>query len=492
VGYTGLREFLEVLEREGELAHVQVPVALDQELGAVCVKSLRSAGPALLFERPGGATMPILTNLLATRRRYGLALECGPTETQHEWNRRVQRPLPPVLVDRDAPCQEVVLIGDAADVTALPSPTWNALDGGPYLTLSCHITRDPSTGLRNVGVYRNQVHDACTLGLLAGPYTHIMLQRRKAPDEPFPVALVMGVDPRLVQTACSPLPFGSDELAVAGALRGEPFELVRCKTIPLEVPADAEVVIEGEVRPAEKREEGPFGEFTGHYGGPRLPRTTIHVKAITRRRDPILHLAYQGAPPHETDVLTAAGKEAEVIRTVPLPGLKAVHITEGGCGVLHVVVSVEKLYEGYGKMVGMAVLSCPSGRHFKQVTVVDEDVDPFDSLAVEWAIATRVQAARDIEILREVTGIFLDPSLPPAEQAGPARTSKMIIDATRYDAKNYPPVCLPSAEAMAKVQREWDRYGIRPGRAARVEPSPIATRPEPVLIPVRADDAPRI
>jgi len=338
------------------------------------------------------------------------------------------------------------------------------MDGGPYLTLSCHITRDPSTGLRNVGVYRNQVHDAHTLGLLAGPYTHIMLQHRKAPNEPFPVAIAMGVDPRLVQTACSPLPFGTDEMEIAGALSGGPIELVRCKTIPLEVPADAEVVIEGEVRPAEKREEGPFGEFTGHYGGPRLPRTTIHVKAITRRRDPILHLAYQGAPPHETDVLTAAGKEAEVIRTVPLPGLKAVHITEGGCGVLHVVVSVEKLYEGYGKMVGMAVLSCPSGRHFKQVTVVDEDVDPFDSLAVEWAIATRVQAARDIEILREVTGIFLDPSLPPAEQAGPARTSKMIIDATRYDSKNYPPVCLPSAEAMAKVQREWERYGIGAGR----------------------------
>ena len=467
--YSGLREFLDILEREGELAYVHVPVQLNQELGAVCVKSLRSGGPALLFERPGDSSMPILTNLLATRRRYGLALGCAPAETQHEWNRRVVRPLPPVVVEREAPCQEVVLLGDEADVTALPAPIWNARDGGPYLTLSCHITRDSTTGLRNVGVYRNQVHDAHTLGLLAGPYTHIMLQHRSAPDEPFPVAIAMGVDPRIVQTASSPLPFGTDELAVAGALRGEPFELVRCKTIPLEVPVDAELVIEGEVRPTEKRDEGPFGEFTGTYGGPRLPRMTIHVKAITRRRDPILHLAYQGAPPHETDVLTAAGKEAEVVRTVPLPGIKAVHITEGGCGVLHVVVSVEKLYEGYGKMVGMAVLSCPSGRHFKQVTVVDDDVDPFDSLAVEWAVATRVQPARDVEILREVTGIFLDPSLPPAEQAGPARTSKMIIDATRYDAKNYPPVCLPSAEAMARVQREWERYGIQPGRGSRPE-----------------------
>jgi 2,5-furandicarboxylate decarboxylase 1 len=487
-----MREFLDVLEREGELAYVHVPVDLDQELGAVCVKSLRLGGPALLFEHPGDSNTPILTNLLATRRRYALALGCTPAETQHEWNRRVERPVPPILVDRPAPCQELVFIGDDADVTALPAPIWNALDGGPYLTLSCHITRDPRTGLRNVGVYRNQVHDARTLGLLAGPYTHIMLQQRGAPDEPFPVAIAMGVDPRLVQTACSPLPFGVDEMEVAGALAGGPIELVRCKTIPLEVPADAEVIIEGEVRPTEKRDEGPFGEFTGHYGGPRLPRTTIHIKAITRRRDPILHLAYQGAPPHETDVLTAAGKEAEVIRTVPLPGLKAVHITEGGCGVLHVVVSVEKLYEGYGKMVGMAVLSCPSGRHFKQVTVVDHDVDPFDSLAVEWAIATRVQPARDVEILREVTGIFLDPSLPPAEQAGPARTSKMIIDATRYDARNYPPVCLPTAEAMEKVQREWDRYGIHAGSGSRVETSTPARTSEPALMPAGADDGPRM
>jgi 3-polyprenyl-4-hydroxybenzoate decarboxylase len=169
-----------------------------------------------------------------------------------------------------------------------------------------------------------------------------------------------------------------------------------------------------------------------------------------------------------------------------------VHITEGGCGVLHVVVSVEKLYEGYGKMVGMAVLSCPSGRHFKQVTVVDDDVDPFDSLAVEWAVATRVQPARDVEILREVTGIFLDPSLPPAEQAGPARTSKMIIDATRYDVKNFPPVCLPSAEVMAKVQREWAGYGIQPGRGSRVDVAPVATRSDPILTPVGVDDGPRM
>ena len=230
--------------------------------------------------------------------------------------------------------------------------------------------------------------------------------------------------------------------------------------MPLEGPADAEVVIEGEVRPTETREEGPFGEYTGHYGGPRLPRPTIHVTAITHRHNPILHLAYQGAPPHETDVLTATGKEAEMLRHISLPGVKAVHLTEGGGGVLHVVLAVEKLYEGYGKMAGMALLSVPAGRSVKQVTVVDADVDPFDPVAVEWAVATRVQPNRDIEILQELPGSSIDPSLPPAEQTRSGRTSKMIIDATRYNAASFPPVCQPAADVLDQVQRDWARYEI--------------------------------
>jgi UbiD family decarboxylase len=362
-------------------------------------------------------------------------------------------------------CQEEVWLGDQVDLTKLPVPTWNALDGGPYITLSCHHTKDPVTGVRNVGVYRNQVHDRRTLGILAGPYTNFMLQYNRAPSKPFPVAIAIGVDPRIVMSASCPFPFGSDELAMAGALRGKPVEIVPCKTVPLEVPADAELVLEGELRPNEKREEGPFGEFTGHYGGLKMPRMTIHLTAMTHRKNPILHFAYQGAPPHETDVLTAVGKESEIMRNISLPGIKAVHLTEGGCGVLHAVVAVEKLYEGYGKMVGLAVFGCPSGRHIKQVTVVDADVDPFDPLSVEWAVSTRVQPHRDVEIVTEVTGIFLDPSLPAEEQAGPARTSKMLVDATRYNAKSFPHVCLPTAEAMEKVEREWQSYGLPTGKA---------------------------
>ncbi len=433
---TDLRSYLTVLEQAGELSRVKVSVSLDQEIGAICLRNLRTGGPGLLFERPGDRAMPLAVDLLASRRRYALALGIELDQLATEWNRRTTKPLAPVLVKRGA-CQQNVMVGQDVDLSKLPAPIWNELDGGPYLTLSCHVTQDPVTKTRNVGLYRNQVHDRETLGILAAPYTHLNLQRNKALNEPFPVALVLGPDPTVVMTAPAPIPFGIDELAIAGALRGKPLELVPCKTIPLEVPAMAEIVIEGEIRPGELRDEGPFGEFTGHYGGHKAPRPVIHVKAITHRNDPILQASYES-----------------------LPGIKKVNVTVPAGGALHAVVAVEKPYEGFGKYVGLAVLGTVAGRYLKQVIVVDADIDPFDPIQVEWAVATRVQANRDIEILKQLTGIILDPSLPKEEQWATSRTSKMIIDATRYDARNFPPVCSPASETMAKVEKEWKRYGI--------------------------------
>ena len=456
---TDLRSYLEVLEEAGELSRVKIPVSLDQEIGAICLRNLRCSGPALLFEHPGDGKFPLAVDLMASRRRYGLALGVKPEELAAEWNRRTSALLSPVIIER-GPCQQNVMIGKNVDLSKLPAPIWNELDGGPYLTLSCHVTKDPITKTRNVGLYRNQVHDEKTLGILAAPYTHLNLQRNKAPNEPFPVALVLGPDPTVVMTAPAPIPYGTDELAIASSLRGKPLELVPCKTIPLEVPATAEIVIEGEIQPGELRDEGPFGEFTGHYGGHKAPRPVIRVKAITHRDEPILQASYEGMQPNESGFLTAVPREAEIIRQVALPGIKKVNVTVPAGGALHAVVAVEKPYEGFGKYVGLAVLGSVAGRYIKQVIIVDADIDPFDPIQVEWAVATRVQANRDIEILKNLTGIILDPSLPKEEQWTTSRTSKMIIDATRYDAKNFPPICSPASEAMAKVEKEWARYGI--------------------------------
>jgi UbiD family decarboxylase len=454
-----LRSFLKLLEDEGELARISSPVALDQEVGAVCLRNLRCSGPGLLFERPEGKDVPLAVDLLASRRRYALALGVEPDELAAEWNRRTKDPLPPVLVESGL-CQQNVSVGDQVDLTGLPVPIWNALDGGPYLTLGCHISKDPDSGIRNVGIYRNQVHDRNTLGILVEPYGHLRHQWSKRSNEPFPVAIALGADPVIPMAAVAPVPYGRDELAVAGALRGKPIELVRCVTVPLEVPAAAEIVIEGEILLDELREEGPFGEFTGYYGGHRAARPIVRVKAITHRDRPILHAVYEGTPPSGSAIIVAVPREAELLRQVSLPGVKRAHMTRGGGGALHAVLSVDKPYEGFGKYVGLAVLGTTAGRGIKQVTVVDDDVDPADPVQVEWATATRVQPDRDIEILSELPGIILDPSLPRGEQR-PRLTSKMIIDATRYDAKDFAPVCLPSAEAMTRVERDWSRYGIR-------------------------------
>ena len=455
---TDLRSFLQLLEAKGELARIESTVSLVQEIGAVSLRNLRNNGPGLLFERAGESEIRLAVDLLASRRRYALALGVEPDQLAVEWNRRTKVLLPPVLVENGM-CQQNVSVGDQVDLTKLPVPTWNALDGGPYLTLGCHISKDPDSQVRNVGIYRNQIHDRNTLGILVEPYGHLRHQWSKRSNEPFPVAIVLGADPVVPMAAVAPVPYGRDELAVAGALRGRPVEIVRCLTVPLEVPAAAEIVIEGEILLNELREEGPFGEFTGYYGGHRAPRPVIRVKAITQRDRPILHAVYEGQPPSGSAIIVAVPREAELLRQISLPGVKRAHMTRGGGGALHAVLSVDKPYEGFGKYVGLAVLGTTAGRSVKQVIVVDDDIDPADSTQVEWAIATRVQPHRDIEIFSELPGIILDPSLERSEQR-PLLTSKMIIDATRYDAREFAPVCLPSADAMAKVEREWSRYRI--------------------------------
>lgn len=459
MAYKDFRAFLAKLEETGHLVRVKAEVDLRYEIGAVCRKVLNANGPALLFERPGGYSVPLVTNCLATRPRYAVALETTPDMLHREWVKRTSHPLPPTTV-KTGSCQENILLGDQVDLFKLPIPIWNALDGGAYITFPCHISKDPETGERNCAMYRTMVHDKRTVGILAAPFRHLSLQRAKTPDKPFPVAIALGLDPSIHIAAVAPFPQGTDEMAMAGALRGEPVEMVQCETIPLEVPAHAEVVLEGEIPPGVLREEGHFGEFTGYYGL-RLPRPVVEIKAMTFRNNMIHQAVYEGKPPNEDSIMLAVPLESEMLRLVSLPGLRQVHMSVGGCGAFNAVVSIEKRFEGYGKMMGLAVLGAWAGRQIKNLIIVDEDIDPSDPRQVEWALATRVQPHRDVEIIKEALGSPLDPSLSEEERAtGHARTSKMIIDATRYDAKDFEIVCRPQEEAAARVEREWERYGI--------------------------------
>lgn len=462
--YRDLRAFVERLEKEGEIVHVEAEVDLLYEIGAICRLALDRGGvdgnKALYFSHPKGHSHALAVNLLATRKRYCLAIECNPDEVHQEWIRRTKNPVPPKIV-KDGPCKEVIHVGREVDLFQLPVPTWNGGDGGPYITFPCHISKDPETGVRNAAMYRAMVHDERTLGILAAPYRHIRLHFEKARAQGWslPVAIAIGLDPTIYAAAVASFPLGVDELAMAGALRGEPVEMVQCETIPLEVPASSEIVIEGEMVPGVLREEGPFGEFTGYYGD-RAPQPVIEIKAITHRKDFVFQGTYTGLPHNENCVVTGISNEAEIVRQCPLPGIKKVHFTSGGGGYLHAVVSVKKPYDGYGKMVGLSVLGTTAGRTVKIVTVVDDDIDPTDLAQVDWAVTTRMRVNRDVEIIKDLSANVLDPTMILSEKRGGSRADKMIIDATKPILEPLQPECRPEPSVMEEVIRNRRKYGI--------------------------------
>ncbi len=462
--YYDLREFLSRLEREGELIRVKVEVDLKYEMGAICRKALDSGGveanKALLFEKPKGYQIPVAAGLLDARRRYFLATETTPENFGEEFEKRTARPIEPRLV-KDGPCKENVLIGEKANLYDFPIPTFNEKDGGPYITMGAVIYKNPDTGSRNVGIYRLMIHDSRSTGLCAPPFREVSQFARKvhARGEALPVAIVVGMDPAIYFGAISAFPYGVDELAMAGAMRGEPVDIVRCETIPLEVPATAEIVIEGEIRPNDTKLEGPFGEFTGYYGE-ALERPVIRVKAITHRDQPIFQACYQGRPPNCDSVTRVIPHEAEIMKAARALGLKKINICVGSA-LFTAIASIEKKFGGQERWIAAAILGTHSGRTIKTLILVDDDIDPYNWEEVEWALGTRFQPQSDIEVIGNITGVNLDPSLPEYERETKAyRTSKLIIDATKPVHVPFAAECLPKKDVMEMVEANWERYGI--------------------------------
>lgn len=459
MAYADLREYLERLRLEGELEHISTEVDPKFEVGAICRKVLDKKGPALYFDQIKGSSIPLVTDLFATRKRFVLALETTEEKAHEEWVKRIQKPIPPITVETGS-CKENILIGDHVDLYKFPIPTWNELDGGPYVTFPIHNSRDPETGIRNAAIYRGQVFDKNTLGILAAPFRHLSLHRKKyKADEPFPVAIAIGVDPTIAIASVAPFPYEVEELAMAGALRGAPVELVRCETVPLEVPANSEIVFEGWIHPDDFMDEGPFGEYTGYYGHTR-PKPVIRISAITHRNNPIYQGAYVGRPPGGSDAILPIPIEAELKRLIALPGIEKINVTTGGAR-FNVVISINKLNEGYAKMVALAALGSSAGRMMKNLIIVDKDIDPYNWDEVEWALATRVQPHRDVDIISNMGGSNLDPSLPEEQKrSGHGLTSKMVIDATCHDAANFEIPCYPDKETAKRVEEKWKSYGL--------------------------------
>ncbi|MEE8109982.1 MAG: UbiD family decarboxylase [bacterium] len=454
------RDFLACLEEEGDLVRISEPVDVRFEISAYIRKTSDQQGPAVLFEQVKGHDVPVVGGVFAARRRVLRALGCKPEEIVERFHYAADHPVAPVLVN-EGPCQEVVLEGDEVDLNRLPIPTYCLQDGGAFITHGIQISRDPETGDRNAGIYRMQLKGRNRLGIFSNVHQHCAIHYSKAEKrgEPLEIAVAMGVDPVIMLGTQVKAAYGTDELSVAGGLRGEPVRVVKCRTVDLEVPATSEIVIEGRLLPNHRETEGPFGEFSGYYG-PAAERPVMEVSAITHRLSPIFHAGLTGVPMTENHFLKQIPNEVTVFRELKskFPEVKAVHFPASGCSEYHCYVSMTPRYKGQPRNVLLAALG--SAKHPKLAVVVDEDIDIFDDVKVLWAISTRMQADRDIIVVPSVGAGPLDPSTPE-----PYLSAVMGIDATRPFGEPFAEV--PVVPGLEKVPDLLTLARNRGSKAAR-------------------------
>lgn len=461
--YGDLREFIARLERMGELKRVGLPVSPYLEMTEISDRVLRAGGPALLFEHPTGHDIPVLTNLFGTVRRVALAM--GIDETDPEENRRslrdigrllaaLREPEPPKgfrdligklpefrqLISKvldmaprevsSAACQEVVFEGSEVDLARLPAQTCWPLDAAPLITWGLTVTRGPRKLRQNLGIYRQQVIDRNRLIMRWLAHRGGALDYRdhlqSDPATPFPVSVVLGADPATLLAAVTPVPDSLGEYQFAGLLRGARTELVRCLGNSLQVPATAEIVLEGAIYPEDTAVEGPFGDHTGYYNETeRFPVLTI--ERMSMRHSPIYHSTYTGKPPDEPAVLGMALNEIFVpLLTKQFPEIVDFYLPPEGCSYRIAVVSMRKEYPGHAKRVMFGIWSfLRQFMYTKFIIVVDQDVNVRDWKDVIWALTTRTDPARDTLVVENTPIDYLDFASPTSGLG-----SKMGIDAT--------------------------------------------------------------
>ena len=454
MNYRDLRDFLTQLEERGELKRVKVPVSPRLEMTEICDRVLRAGGPAILFEQPAGYDIPVLGNLFGTPQRVALGMGAESVEALREIGRLLaflKEPEPPKgfkdVFERwlpigkqvmhmapkevsKAPCQEIVWEGYEVDLSKLPIQTCWPGDAGPLITWGLVVTRGPYKKRQNLGIYRQQVigRDKVIMRWLAhrGGALDFREHCEAHPGEPFPVAVALGADPATILGAVTPVPDTLSEYQFAGLLRGARTEVVKCIGSDLQVPASAEIVLEGVIHPGETAIEGPFGDHTGYYNEQdRFPVFTI--ERITMRRDPIYHSTYTGKPPDEPAVLGVALNEVFVpILQKQFPEIVDFYLPPEGCSYRLAVVSMKKQYPGHAKRVMFGIWSfLRQFMYTKFIIVTDDDVNVRDWKEVIWALTTRVDATRDTVLVDNTPIDYLDFASPVSGLG-----SKMGIDAT--------------------------------------------------------------
>jgi len=488
MAFSSLRDFMARLERDGRLVRVGEPVSPHLEMTEIQTRLIAEGGPAVLFENVVGSDMPVLVNLFGTIERvaWGMGREPGQLREIGETLAFLKQPEPPeglrqavamlpliktVMAMRpktikSAPCQEVVLRGADIDLGKLPIQTCWPGEPAPLITWPLVVTKGPGGGDTdgyNLGIYRMQVtgRDTTLMRWLkhrGGAQHHARWAHEKR--QPLPAAAVIGADPGTILAAVTPIPDSLSEYQFAGLMRGKKVELVECKTVPLKVPAEAEIVLEGHVSLEDYGDEGPYGDHTGYYNAvEKFPIFTI--SAITMRRDPIYLSTYTGRAPDEPSILGEALNEVFIpLLTQQFPEITDFWLPPEGCSYRIAVVSMKKAYPGHAKRVMMGVWSfLRQFTYTKWVIVVDDDIDARDWKDVMWAIATRMDPGRDITIIENTPIDYLDFASPE-----PSLGSKIGLDATNKwppETKRQWGTLIRMDDAVIKtVTEKWPRLGL--------------------------------
>ena len=430
-----LRSFLEEVKRAypGDFFTVGREVDLRYEATAIVEKlEAEDRFPVLLFTGVKGHKMPVVTNLAASYARLALAIGSDVGHMVPHYARRAEEALPVKWVDRgEAPVKDVALTANDVDLAKLPIPIHNELDAGQYISGGVAITRDPDTGEINAGIYRHQVQGAAQLGWFINPGNHAnyVRLRYEALGRPMDVAIAIGHHPAMLLAAVSKLRGIGGELEVMGGLMGEPVEVVRGETVDLPVPARAEIVIEGQILPGERQDEGPFGEWPRFYTGTG-ERPFIRVSAITMRRDPIFQDLTAAHAEHSlVGCLPRMGSLYKRIKEV-VPSLVNVNLPLSGGGRVYCYISIKKNVDGEPQQAAFAALTTDNS--IREVVVVDDDIDVFNERDVLWARATCFQADKDLAIIPYALGSHLNPTAYNYARDGKgALETKLIFDATR-------------------------------------------------------------
>jgi len=485
--YSDLRDFLGQLEARGQLKRINTQVDPRLEITEICDRTLRRAGPALLFENPTGHRIPVLGNLFGTAERVALGMgreSAAALRDVGELLAFLRQPEPPrgmrdawdklpifrqILsmspkLRKSAPCQTHIRAGADVDLGSLPVQTCWPGDAGPLITWGLVVTRGPERARQNLGIYRQQVIDRNRVIMRWLSHRGGALDFRDwqaaRPGEPFPIAVALGADPATILAAVTPIPDNLSEYAFAGLLRGAKTELVRCVGNDLEVPASAEIVLEGHIDPDDTAREGPFGDHTGYYNEVEV-FPVFTVDRITFRDDPIYHSTYTGRPPDEPAILGLALNEVFVpILKRQYPEIEDFYLPPEGCSYRLAVVSIRKQYPGHARRVMMGIWSfLRQFTYTKFVVVTDDDIDVREWSDVIWAITTRMDPGRDTTIIENTPIDYLDFASPVSGLG-----SKIGFDATNKwpgetDREWGHPIAMDE-QTRRRIDQLWPELGL--------------------------------